>query len=154
MKRIYRDHSDRVPALDEPKLEISSLIDVCFLMLIYFLVTTTIQPREQDLKSNVPVPISDDIVSLPPMMIEIRENGEVVTNPGDAAETLDADISSRSLPELETRLQMLSTWSASGQGPSVLLKIHDKVRQQRYIDVLNCLAGVGVSDVAILDESF
>ena len=32
-----------------PELDISSLIDVCFLLLIYFIVTSTITPREQDL---------------------------------------------------------------------------------------------------------
>jgi hypothetical protein len=33
----------------QPALDISSLIDVCFLLLIYFLVTSTITPRETDL---------------------------------------------------------------------------------------------------------
>ena len=43
---------------DEPGLDISSLIDVCFLLLIYFLVTTTIQPREQDLRMSLPAAIT------------------------------------------------------------------------------------------------
>ncbi len=39
---------------DEPALDISSLIDVCFLLLIYFIVTSTMQPREQDLPMTLP----------------------------------------------------------------------------------------------------
>jgi biopolymer transport protein ExbD len=38
----------------EPGLDISSLIDVCFLLLIYFLVTSTITPRESDLGMALP----------------------------------------------------------------------------------------------------
>ena len=38
----------------EPELDISSLIDVCFLLLIYFLVTSTITPRETDLGMSLP----------------------------------------------------------------------------------------------------
>ena len=41
-------------AASEPELDISSLIDVCFLLLIYFLVTSTITPREQDLGMSLP----------------------------------------------------------------------------------------------------
>ena len=39
---------------EEPALDISSLIDVCFLLLIYFLVTSTIKPRESDLGLQLP----------------------------------------------------------------------------------------------------
>ncbi|MBG7607508.1 MAG: biopolymer transporter ExbD [Verrucomicrobia bacterium] len=45
----------------EPQLDISSLIDVCFLLLIYFLVTCTIQPREQDLLMALPTPGSSPV---------------------------------------------------------------------------------------------
>ena len=33
---------------DKPELSISPLIDICFLLLIYFLVTTTIKQKERD----------------------------------------------------------------------------------------------------------
>lgn len=35
--------------------------------------------------------------------------------------------------------------------PRVLLRVHDEVLQQRYIDVLNWLAGAGIRDIAIQD---
>ena len=35
---------------DKPELSISPLIDICFLLLIYFLVTTTIKQKERDNK--------------------------------------------------------------------------------------------------------
>lgn len=135
---------------DEPTLDISSLIDVCFLLLIYFLVTTTIQPREQDLNTNLPGAPSESIVLMPPMVIQVMQGGEVVVNPGDAAEVYDADVESRELPNLKERLKSLAGLGRINV-PSVLLKIHDDVQQQRYIDVLNCLAGAGISDIALQD---
>ncbi len=149
MKKHHHLRANQSPTLDEPKLEISSLIDVCFLLLIYFLVTTTIQPREQDLSTYVPG-ASQTPVLLSPMVIEIMQNGKVVVNPGDAAETYDSDVSQRTLPQLEGRLRMLSGWGAS-HAPKVLLKVHDEVYQQRYIDVVNCLAGAGIKSIALVD---
>ena len=150
MKRSYQITQEDSLTPDEPTLDISSLIDVCFLLLIYFLVTTTIQPREQDLKTNLPSWPQSPLVSIPPMLIELREGGEVVVNPGDAAEVYEADTGSRELPELENRLKMLSALG-DHHLPKVLLKVHDEVRQQRYIDVVNCLAGVGISHIALVD---
>ena len=154
MKRYPRHYQkiDREESLtpDEPKLDISSLIDVCFLLLIYFLVTTTIQPREQNLRTNIPRPSEESLVLVSPMLIELRQNGEVVVNPGDAAEVLEADTSSREMPELRHRLDSLAAFGKE-HVPRVLLKVHDEAKQQRYIDIINCLASAGISDIAIMD---
>jgi len=134
---------------DEPALDISSLIDVCFLLLIYFLVTTTIQPREQDLSMVIP-PAHGIPVDIPLMVIEVRQAGEVVVNPGDAAEIYDRDADARELPHLKNRLSMLSGMGRT-HAPKVLLKVHDEVDQQRYVDVLNCLSEAGIRGIALQD---
>ena len=141
---------DQEPSLDEPSLDISSLIDVCFLLLIYFLVTTTLQPREQDLSTYTPVPSDGNLITVSPMLIEIRSNGEIVVNPGDAAELYETDVNSHSLPKLQERLAMLAGW-ALADTPKIVLKVHDEVKQQRYIDVINCFAGAGIRDIALID---
>ena len=41
---------------DKPELSISPLIDICFLLLIYFLVTTTIKQKESCLLYTSPSP--------------------------------------------------------------------------------------------------
>ncbi len=132
---------------DEPTLDISSLIDVCFLLLIYFLVTTTIQPREQDLRMVIPA-MHGDRVSIPPMIIEVRQAGEVVVNPGEAAEVYDRDANTRELPNLKNRLSMLAGMGRI-HAPKVMLRVHDEVDQQRYVDVLNCLSGAGIREIAL-----
>lgn len=126
----------------------SSLIDLCFLLLIYFLVTTTIQPREQDLSVHIPVPTEEPVESISPMVVEVREDGTVVVNPGDGAETYEQESGGRELPGLRRRLDLLAILPR-GKEPRVLMRVHDGVRQQRYIDVLNCLAGAGIRDIAL-----
>ena len=57
---------------DEPELNISSLIDICFLLLIYFLVTTTIKAKEQDVDMALPSAApSDTQPDIQPMFINI-----------------------------------------------------------------------------------
>jgi biopolymer transport protein ExbD len=71
-------------------------------------------------------------------------------NPGDAAEVYESDVNSRELTQLKSRLRSLVGFGKQ-RVPKVLLKVHDEAVQQRYIDVINCLADAGISDIAIVD---
>jgi len=98
---------------------------------------------------TLPTPSEGSPISIPPLYIELKQGGEVVVNPGDAAEIYENDVHSRSLPLLKQRLEMISAIH-SVDVPRVLIRVHDEVRQQRYIDVINCLAGSGIHDMALL----
>ena len=52
------------------------LIDVCFLLLVYFMVTTTIKPAEMDLQKQVPGR-EGAITSTPTVsvMVHVRKDG-------------------------------------------------------------------------------
>ena len=150
MKKTHNLSREDLLTEDHPVLDISSLIDVCFLLLIFFLVTPTIPPRERDLETTVPMPQPENKLRIAPMLIELRQGGEVVVNPGDAAEVYDAVTSGHELPNLRERLRSMAGF-AGADIPRVLLRVHDEVLQQRYIDVLNCLAGAGIRDIAIQD---
>jgi len=138
---------------DEPGLDISSLIDVCFLLLIYFLVTTTIQPREQDLKMALPAAApSDTPPALAPMFIRVEKSGDIYINSGAAAELVESDSNNHKLPELTTRLDgYVATAKAGAQEPIVQIWADGEAEQQRIVDVLNCLAGVEISKVTFTD---
>jgi biopolymer transport protein ExbD len=138
---------------DEPGLDISSLIDVCFLLLIYFLVTTTIQPREQDLKMSLPAAApSDTPPALAPMFIMVDKSGDIYINSGPAQELVESDSNSRNLPELSTRLDgYVATAKAGAQEPIVQILADGEAEQQRIVDVLNCLAGVEITKVTFTD---
>ena len=134
---------------DEPGLDISSLIDVCFLLLIYFLVTTTIQPREQDLKMALPAALpSSEIPEIAPMFIKVEQNGAIFINTGPAQEPLDTDVNSRNLPMLKERLDSYANATkAAAQQPIVQIWADAESMQQRVVDVLNCLASAEIKSV-------
>ncbi len=138
----------------EPQLDISSLIDVCFLLLIYFLVTCTIVPREQDLlmalpddngnKQNTPV--------IAPMFIRVAENGAVFSGTGAGERILDTDLSTRELPLLSSQLKLYHEAARSaGDEAIVQLYVDGSAVQQRVVDVLNALGGEGIVSVTFTD---
>ncbi len=137
---------------EEPALDISSLIDVCFLLLIYFLVTSTIRPRESDLGLALPGPASEtsDPPEIEPMLIHIEGSGAIYT--GAEKQPLDMDGASRELPQLEAVLKMYKQGvDAAGEKPLVQIYATDDAMHQRVIDVLNALTGVGIGSVTFTD---
>ena len=137
---------------EEPALDISSLIDVCFLLLIYFLVTSTIKPRESDLGLQLPGPASEtsDPPEIEPMLIHIEAQGAIYT--GAERSPMDMDASSRELPLLDAALKFYKDGvDAAGEKPLVQIYATDDAMHQRVIDVLNSLAGVGINSVTFTD---
>ncbi len=134
---------------EDPSLDISSLIDVSFLLLIYFLVTSTLNPTEADLQLSMgrgsgPGPGID----VP--TIELNDAGVVLFE----EEVLDSNIDQRELVMLLDRLKTYSEANAiidPDHSAAVLLKISDSAKSQRFIDVMNCLAEVGISNVTFLE---
>lgn len=140
-----------LPEEDEPELDISSLIDVCFLLLIYFMVTATIQPRESDLGLSLPSSGGASSGPLEPMLISIQEDGSILVN---KEEQLDSGASGakRELPMLIDRLSVYkSAAEASNAKPLVQVEVTDEAEQQTVVDVINCLAGIGIDQVTFTD---
>ena len=138
---------------DEPELNISSLIDICFLLLIYFLVTTTIKAKERDLQMALPSAApSDAQPEIQPMFIKIDVNGTIYINAGPAQEILDTDTSARDLPQLSQRLEMYASAARAGDSqPLVQLYVEGDAKQQRVVDVLNALAKQEIDKVTFTD---
>ncbi len=137
-----------------PELDISSLIDVCFLLLIYFIVTSTITPREQDLGMALPAnsPPSSEQPKIEPLFIKVDATGAVYSGVGAAQLPLDSDSSVRDLPLLNAQLQLYSSAAKSaGNNPLVQVWVDPGTLQQRVIDVLNALAAVGITSVTFTD---
>ncbi|MBK1792607.1 ExbD/TolR family protein [Persicirhabdus sediminis] len=135
---------------DKSEMDISSLVDVSFLLLIFFLVTATILPREQDLKMSIPSVAQGAPVARQAMIIQLDESGTLTLNPASAPEVITKDSTSREIPELVDRLKIFAALSPAD--PAVVtLKVSDKVPQQQYIDVLNALAEAGVQNVTLAE---
>lgn len=138
---------------DEPDLNISSLIDICFLLLIYFLVTTTIKKKEQDLQLALPSSApSSEQPEIQPMFIRIDRSGSIYLNSGPAQEVLDTDGGSRDVPMLEQRLSTYAQMARSTkQQPIVQLYVEGDAKHQRVVDVLNALAKNQIDKVTFTD---
>lgn len=137
----------------EPALDISSLIDVCFLLLIYFLVTSTITPRETDLGMALPAanPSQEQPV-IDPMFIRIEPSGAISTGVGAGQQPMDSDSSVRDVPLLSAQLAIYSDAAkAANSKPLVQIYADGDASQQRVIDVLNALAGVNITSVTFTD---
>ncbi len=124
------------------------MIDISFLLLIYFIATSSLQPREADL--GMTLPTIDSTSSAPPeidqMNIKLTGQGAVMVND----EVLDTDVNTRALPNLKDRLsQYKAAADLSDSTPVVILAADDSAKGQRFVDVLNTLAAVGIENVTL-----
>jgi biopolymer transport protein ExbD len=127
------------PAEEDPGLDMSSLIDVSFLLLIYFLVTSTLNPKEADLGMTLPTTdISNPSdVEVDQLTIKVEDSGLITVNDTP----LDSDPTVREVPLLFDNLkQYVTTAKMLGSKPVVVIDAGDQSKSQRFIDVLNTLA--------------
>lgn len=129
----------------DPVLDMSPMIDVSFLLLIYFLVTSTLEPTEADLAMTMPSTqssASSTKIEIDQMTVEVNGAGHIVLN----GEVLDTDASTREVPLL---LDRLKTYAESAKltdsKPMVIIAADDAAKSQRFIDVLNALADKSVN---------
>lgn len=139
---------------DEPGLDISSLIDVCFLLLIYFLVTTQIVKKEQELNTALPANTpSEAPPKLSPLLIILEESGNVsVKGESGDVELLESDPDAHLLPVLSQRLELYKSIATQSETEALVqLKVDGKAVQQRVIDVLNALAKAEITKITFTD---
>ena len=133
---------------DEPELDISPLIDVAFLLLIYFLVTTTLQKSEADLSLTLPgIDKSDSKeVKIDQMLIKVDPAGAVIVN----EEISDSDPNDRELPNLTDRLtRYAASCVVANTEPQIIIDCSDEADGQRFVDVLNVCAKADIKNVSL-----
>ncbi len=127
----------------DPELDMSPMIDMSFLLLIYFLVTSTLEPIEGDLAMTMPTSSGEPgQVEIDMMTVKVNPAGHVELND----EVLDTDGTSREVPLLLDRLKTyVESAKLTGSDPMVIIEADDAAKGQRFIDVLNALAHPAVS---------
>lgn len=131
-------------------MDISPLIDVAFLLLIYFLVTTTLQKSEADLGLNLPGVDSPDSneTKIDQMLVRIDPAGVVIVND----EVTDSAPGDRELPNLTDRLtRYAASCQIANTTPQVIVDCDDAAFGQRFIDVLNVCEKAGVDNISLAD---
>ena len=123
----------------------SSMVDLSFLLLVFFLVTTTILASEQDLPLMIPT--EGTPANLRPISIRIMPDNRVVLHPGQSFEEEVASAGEgHGLEVLRERLGMLKSAKRGVQ-----VEVQDGADYQRFMDVLNCLRREGWDEVGITD---
>jgi biopolymer transport protein ExbD len=143
-KRKYRPEADK-----DPELDISSLVDVAFLLLIYFLVTSTLRPDETDLSIVLPTQVpTENPDKVDPVVIVIGPNGNITYDGQDLdnSGTKGAD----RLPKLRSLLkEYKQLCDNGGSTPMVTVAADDDGKTQRFIDVVNALASVKIKNITM-----
>ncbi|MEO0444940.1 MAG: biopolymer transporter ExbD [Verrucomicrobiota bacterium] len=139
----------RPPEEGDPGLDMSSMIDISFLLLIYFIATSSLQPKEADLGMTLPTSDSSSSSAIEIDTMNIKLDGVGIVYVND--EPLDQDANSRSLPLLKDRLKQYKTVAdlSGNKEPVVILEANDGSNGQRFVDVLNVLADVGLKNVTL-----
>jgi len=132
-------------------LQIAPMIDVCFLLLFFYIVTSKPIIPEADMSMTLPGTVAqDDSVDMPDeQRIVIQDNGQVIINelPVDSPE-------SRDLPQLLSTLKRFKEASdANKSQPMITIDAQDGCRHQRIVDVLNACAQASITGVTFADDS-
>jgi len=135
-----------VPEQEAPELQIAPLIDMTFLLLIYFICTCSLITPEADLGIRLPgINVAAQSVDMPDeQVIEVRANGRVFLN----SREFDTP-GSQTLPEL---LGMLLRYKAASDASKneamVTILAEDDTPHQRVIDVMNACAAARIKNVS------
>lgn len=129
----------------KPQMAIAPMIDCVFLMLIYFMVSSTLERQEADISFQLPgVAEQSEPVEMPDeQIIEVLADGRVLVNdyeyvaPGMAP-----------LTELRATLTRFRQASESNQvGAVVTIQPDLQASHQAIVRVMDACSGAGISDV-------
>lgn len=135
---------------DSPKNAIASMVDIAFLLLIFFLVATTIRPTEQDLSMKLPAPGESTAVMGDPVLVTLEQDGSVRWGEGAGAMMVVSPGDEGEMKGLREMLRIsVEVWGE--ESPGVILKVDDGVDQQRFIDVIDSFALCGIENVGLID---
>lgn len=143
----------RANEVPSPRLDLSSLVDVAFLLLTFFVLTSTLDPKETDLAfhfSSVPAFLTPSESEVIPEDVHIRIDEMESVWCEDIV--MDANPAERELPNLLRHLKDISLaneMSQKGDAVRVFINADDAASSQRLVDVMNCLAAVGMSEVTL-----
>ena len=131
---------------DDEEFQMAPMIDIVFLLLIYFMVTTTLIKQEADLGMQLPGQVQQaQAVKMPDeTIVEVRADGQVILN-GQALDGPD----SREMPELTALLMRFKQSSdLTGTPAMVTIQADDESVHQRAVDVMDACAAAGITAVS------
>jgi len=130
---------------ERPQIPIAPLIDAVFLLLIYFMVTSSLERQEADISFELPGTVEqDEPLELPDeQVIEIRADGQVIVNeyPYD-------NPSAERLIELQAMLTRLQEASVANKTTTqVTISPASATRHAVIIRVMDAVSAAGITGV-------
>ena len=131
-----------------PVLDISSLIDVGFLLLIYFVLTSSLQKMESDLPITLPEQQFVDITraEIYPIDVDLAPDGGIWVD----GQLVCENPAVRESPAFDKHLKDLLEGLPNQQTPVALINAADEAKHQRLVDIVNMLAAHGIEDVTMV----
>ena len=133
-------------------MQMGPMIDMVFLLLVFFMVTSKPEDEEADLRMKLPGAVAqEEAVEFPDeQRIVILDDGRVLLNERDYG----GGAGGRELPDLAETLERFRLASErNGTEPLVTIAPGDAVRHQRVVDVLNACARARIAGVSFIHES-
>lgn len=127
------------------ELQIAPMIDVCFLLLFFYILTSKPVKPEADMSMTLPGTVSqEESVDIPDeQRVTVQENGQIVLNdlPMDTPQ-------SKELPALlRTLTRFKETADANKSKALITVDAADSCNHQRIVDVLSVCAQAGIQGV-------
>jgi len=134
----------KIESNDSDRTDVSSLVDVAFLLLIFFLVTSTLMPTEADL--NVHVGGHPDLTAASfPLTIDVGADGEITM---DDMELGSGELGRNRLGVELDRYKRLHE-AAGGDDLLVVVSAHNEANHQSFVNVVNELTRVELTNFTL-----
>jgi biopolymer transport protein ExbD len=133
------------------EMQMGPMIDMVFLLLVFFMVTAKPITQESDISLGLPGTVSaEETVELPDeQRIRIEDDGSIVLNDSVLGAPADSD-----LGELVATLKRFKESSDANKTEAlVTLDAADGTNHQRIVDVLNACARADITGVTFSDSS-
>ena len=128
----------RLPFEETPSLDISSLVDISFLLLIFFLVTSTIQKSEADLTTTL-AGEQQSGPSEPPQTIDINLEKDGIIR-------VDGEIATDLLSRLQERANLAKLTDSK---QLAVIIADDEAPHQRLVDILDALTAAEIQTITL-----
>lgn len=133
------------------EMQMGPMIDMVFLLLVFFMVTAKPVQQESDISLGLPGTVSaEETVDLPDeQRIRIEDDGSIVLNDS----TLGAPGDTTLTELIATLKRFKESADANKADALVTLDASDGTNQQRIVDVLNACAKADITGVTFSDSA-
>jgi biopolymer transport protein ExbD len=133
------------------EMQMGPMIDMVFLLLVFFMVTAKPVKQESDISLGLPGTVAaEEAVELPDeQRIRVEDDGSIVLNDSVLAQPNDTALAAL----VSTLKRFKESADANKSDALVTLDAADGTNQQRIVDVLNACAKADISGVTFSDSS-